>query len=41
MMKNVLLWSVPALVGVLLVLIGNFLVLARRRKMTLVSQAES
>jgi drug/metabolite transporter (DMT)-like permease len=34
-------WSVGALVGVLLVLIGNFLVLARRRKMTLVSQAES
>jgi drug/metabolite transporter (DMT)-like permease len=34
-------WSVPALVGVLLVLIGNFLVLARRRKMTLVSQTES
>lgn len=34
-------WSVPALVGVLLVLAGNFLVLSRRRKMTLVSQAES
>lgn len=34
-------WSVPALVGVFLVLAGNFLVLSRRRKMTLVSQAES
>jgi drug/metabolite transporter (DMT)-like permease len=34
-------WSVPALVGVFLVLAGNFLVLTRRRKMTLVSQAES
>lgn len=34
-------WSLPALVGVLLVLAGNFLVLSRRRKMTLASQAES
>ncbi len=34
-------WSTPALVGVLLVLAGNFLVLSRRRKMNLVSQAES
>jgi drug/metabolite transporter (DMT)-like permease len=34
-------WSVPALVGVLLVLAGNFLVLSRRRKMALASQAES
>jgi drug/metabolite transporter (DMT)-like permease len=34
-------WSVPALVGVLLVLAGNFLVLSRRRKMALVSQAET
>jgi drug/metabolite transporter (DMT)-like permease len=34
-------WSAPALVGVLLVLAGNFLVLSRRRKFILVSQAES
>jgi len=34
-------WSLPALVGVLLVLAGNFLVLSRRRKMILASQAES
>jgi drug/metabolite transporter (DMT)-like permease len=34
-------WSVPALVGVFLVLVGNFLVLSRRRKMALVSQPES
>jgi drug/metabolite transporter (DMT)-like permease len=34
-------WSVPALVGVFLVLAGNFLILSRRRKMTLVSQPES
>jgi drug/metabolite transporter (DMT)-like permease len=34
-------WSLPALVGVLLVLAGNFLVLSRRRKMTLAPQAES
>jgi drug/metabolite transporter (DMT)-like permease len=34
-------WSVPALVGVLLVLIGNVLVLARRRKMALAPQVES
>ena len=33
-------WSAPALVGVLLVLAGNFLVLSRRRKLTLVSQIE-
>ena len=34
-------WSPPALVGVSLVLAGNFLVLSRRRQMPLVSQAES
>jgi drug/metabolite transporter (DMT)-like permease len=34
-------WSMPALVGVFLVLAGNFLVLSRRRKMALVSQPES
>jgi drug/metabolite transporter (DMT)-like permease len=34
-------WNLPALVGVLLVLTGNFLVLSRRWKMTPVSQAQS
>jgi drug/metabolite transporter (DMT)-like permease len=34
-------WSVPALVGVLLVLSGNFIVLSRRREMTPASQADS